>query len=141
MLPQPYTVTNAGERFLLYDNDREDRLLLFGTDRSIDHLARMGHLRLPHFSPHKCTVFMGFQKVGILHVLTLCFLISGLIRTPLCKTCHFHHGHFSVNITIFPWVLWVIVCHYGSLCIISWVIVGDCGSLWVIVHHFLGDCG
>ena len=40
MLPQPYTVTNAWERLMLYDNNREDRLLLFGTDRSIDHLAQ-----------------------------------------------------------------------------------------------------
>ena len=34
----------------------------------------MGHLKLPHFSSHNCTVFMGFQKVGILHVPMLCLL-------------------------------------------------------------------
>ena len=41
MLPQPHTVTNAGGK--ISDNNREDRLLLFGTDRSIDHLAQCNH--------------------------------------------------------------------------------------------------
>ena len=42
-LPQEYTVTSIGERFLFYDNERQDRILLFGTQRSIDYLGECSH--------------------------------------------------------------------------------------------------
>ena len=42
-LRQPYTVISTGERFLFYDNQRHDMILLFGTQRSIDHLGECRH--------------------------------------------------------------------------------------------------
>ena len=42
-IPHPFDETTTGERFLHYDNNREARILTFGTRRSFDHLANSDH--------------------------------------------------------------------------------------------------
>ena len=42
-LPPQYTLSSTGNNFLLYDNNIQDRLLLFGTQQSIDFLENCGH--------------------------------------------------------------------------------------------------
>ena len=38
-IPHPYTLSSTGEQFLLYDNQQLDRILLSGTQQSIDYLG------------------------------------------------------------------------------------------------------
>ena len=118
VLPQPYTVTNAGERFLLYDN-REDRLLLFGTDRSIAHLAQCNHWFMDgtfKTSPLQSTQvysihgFSEGQNIACAYAL----LPDKRAILPCAKLAIFSMATISVNITIFPWVLWVIVSYCAS---------------------------
>ena len=42
-LPQQYTQTSTGEPFLIYDNQRRDRMLMFGTRRSMAFLRDSEH--------------------------------------------------------------------------------------------------
>ena len=42
-IPHPFDETTTGERFLHYDNNREARMLIFGTRRSFDYLANSDH--------------------------------------------------------------------------------------------------
>ena len=37
-IPQRFTVTSTGDEFLKYDNQRADRILIFGTGRSLNFL-------------------------------------------------------------------------------------------------------
>ena len=41
-IPQNYTVVVLGQQFLVYDNGRPDRILLFGTDESFRFLRVFG---------------------------------------------------------------------------------------------------
>ena len=42
-LPTQYTLSSTGDNFLLYDNHIQDRLLVFGAQRSIDFLEHCDH--------------------------------------------------------------------------------------------------
>ena len=42
-IPQQYTLTSTGDQFLLYDNQRRDRMLIFGTQRFMDYLSDCEH--------------------------------------------------------------------------------------------------
>ena len=67
-IPQRFTVNSTGYKFLNYDNHRADRILIFGTGRSLYFLQNYNYVytsglwtgcsKLYHHSLHSCILFM-----------------------------------------------------------------------------------
>ena len=71
-IPQNYTVDVLGQQFLVYDNGRPDRILLFGTDEGFRFLSNSQdwfwteHLNQAQFNLYNCTPSTDLQTIEIL---------------------------------------------------------------------------
>ena len=70
--PQNYTMDVLGQQFLVYDNRRPDRILLFGTDEGFRFLSNSQdwfwteHLNQAQFNLYNCTPSTDLRTIEIL---------------------------------------------------------------------------